>query len=351
MRTDFKSLFGNLIERLGRYFRIFNEYMVAHSKLVIRNVAILLFLFAALFVSISLITFSIIRKGPPETTVPKVTDHDLIEGLIILQKKNLRAVIDPRYFSDKQKNMIVEQIPKAGSIVREGKDVRLIVSKGPIISIVEDYHGKTIAFVQNRLQEIFSFQGKTIRIGNITSVASDLPRGTIIGQSPSPNTPITNVDRIDLIVSKGREIEAFRLKDYTGERINEVMQLLALQGVIVQVVTEDVTVPSQSGLIISQDIPEGTLVRKNDTVTFRVGYLSSEREEDRLYARVLNFDVPSHLKKTNVRMVVKDRIGEREIYNAENKGGESLSVPFKSYSNTTVYIYLDGGVYEVKKLQ
>ena len=340
MNTDSKTRGGNLFRKIGNMIRLFNTYVSTKSRIIIKNVVIILFTFIVVFVAVSAVVFWFVRKGPPEVTVPKVTDKDLIDGLIILQKKNLNVIIDPRYFSEYSKNIIVEQTPEAGSIVREGKDIKLIVSKGPIISIVEDYTGKTIAYVQNRLQEIFSFQGKTIKIGNITNVISEQPQGTIIGQYPPPNTPITNVENIDLVISKGKEILAFRLKNYVGESVNEVMQLFALRGILVQIVTEEIIDPSKNGIILAQEPQQETLVNRNDMVTFHVGYLPSEREKDKLYARVLNFDVPSDLGEVNVRIVVQDRIGEREIYNAENIGGDSISIPFKSYSNTTVYIYI-----------
>jgi len=335
--------------KVKRSFRIFNTNIISHSRIIIKNIIIILFIFIAILLLVSLLTFQIIRKGPPETVVPKVAGKDLVEGLIILQKKNLRAIIDPRYFSDNPKNIIVEQEPKAGSVVKERKDIKLIVSKGSIVSIVEDYTDRTLSFVQNRLQEIFSFQGKTIRIGNIAYVTSDKHKGIIVGQYPPPDTPITNVDKIDLIISKGQEIQALMIKDYTGENISDVMESLALQGVLVNIITEETVDPSQNGIIISQDPQVGSVVNSNDTVTFHVGYLPSEKEKDKLYARVFNFVVPADIKNATIRIVVKDRIGEREIYNAENRGKDSISIPFKSYSNTTVYVYINDSVYELRK--
>ncbi len=341
----------DFFKRVKGIFRIFNNYVITNSKLIIRNVIIVLLLAVVVLVAVSMLVFIFVRKGPPEVSVPKVTGNDLIEGLLILQKKKLNSVIDPRYFSDQEKNIIVEQDPKPGSSVREGKSIKLVVSKGPIISIVEDYTGETVAFVQNRLQEIFSFQSKTIKIGTVATIASAEPAGTIIGQSPPPNTPITNVETIDLVVSKGPEIQAFYLDNYTDQNIKEVMQALALRGVLVNIIPEDTSDPVQNGIIIAQEPPEGTVVKRNETVTFYVGYLPSEKGKDKLYARVLNFDVPKDLNKVQVRIVVKDKISEREIYNDENSGGDSLSIPFKSYSNTTVYIYIDEGVYEVRKIE
>jgi beta-lactam-binding protein with PASTA domain len=340
-----------LFERFRNNLRLFNNYIITNSRLIIRNVIILIVLCVVVLVSVSLLVFLLIRTGAPEVSVPKVIDKELIEGLLTLQKKKLDVTIDPRYFSQYEKNVIVEQTPKPGSIVREGKVVRLVVSKGPIISIVEDYTGKTVPFVQNRLQEIFSFQGKTIRIGAVTTVASEEPAGTIVGQSPAPDTPITNVEKIDLVVSKGKELTAFTLKDYRGEQVDKVMEILSLRGVLVEIVPEVVNDPSKSGIITLQDPEEGTLVRRNEVVTFHVGYLPSEQGEDKLYARVLNFDVPADLESSKVRIVVQDKIGEREIYNEENEGGDTLSVPFKSYSNTKVYIYVNDALYDLRRIE
>lgn len=342
---------NEFFRRMGNAFRLFNNYVITNSRLIIRNVAIVVLLCIVVLISISLLVFWLVREAPPEVAVPKVTGKELMEGLLVLQRKNLGAILDPRYFSNHEKNMIVGQEPRPGSIVREGKDVRLVVSKGPIISIVEDYSGKTVNFVQNRLQEIFSFQGKKIRIGTVTSVASEEPAGTIVGQHPSPNTPITNVDRIDLVVSKGKEAQSFRLRDYTGVNVDEVMETLALRGVLVEVVPEIINDPVGSGLVISQDPPEGSVVKRNEVVTLVVGYLPSEQTEEKLYARVLNFDVPPEVDSARVRVVVQDRIGEREIYNQENHGGDILSIPFKSYSNTSVYIYLDDALHDLRRIE
>jgi len=347
------SKWKNFVARIKDIFRIFNTYITTRTSVIIRNVFLIIVIFIFVSISVSFVVFWAFRKGAPEVSVPKVTGKDLIEGLIVLQKKNLRVIVDPRYFSNYPKNTIVDQDPKPGSVVREGKDIKLIVSKGPIVSIVEDYTGKTFAYVQNRLQEIFSFQGKSIKIGNVTYVTSDSPKGTIVGQFPPPDTPIGNVDAIDLIVSQGKQVEAFYLKDYSGKKINDVMQIMALKGILVHVIPEEIVDPEKNGMVLSQDPPEGTLVNRNDTITLYVGYLPSETGKKRLYARVVNFDVPKDIKKEEVpvRILIKDRVGEREVYNAVNKPGDSISIPFKSYSPTSVFIYVNNGLFEIRKIE
>lgn len=349
-----RKLLNRVFTGFGNFFQLFKDYVTTHTAIIIRNVIIILLLFSIVSVGVSFIVFITFRRGKPEVSVPNVAGRELIDGLIELQKKKLYVVIDPRYFSNYPKNIIVEQEPKPGSIVREGREVNLIVSKGPIISIVEDYKGKTLAYVRNRLEEIFSFQGKTIEIGNITYVSSDAPKGTVVGQYPPPNTPIGSVDKIDLIISRGNESESFYLKNYVGKDINDVMQKMALRGVLIHVIPENIEDPQKNGIILSQEPEKGALVKRNETVTFHVGYLPSEVKTDKLYARVVNFDLPPNIesgKEVNVRILVKDKAGEREVYNAKNKGGDSISIPFKSYSPTTIYIYVNEGLYEVRKLE
>jgi len=317
---------------------IFRSYVATHSRIIIRNLFIILLIFISVLLFVAFMVFWAVKKAPPQVVVPEITGKELMEGLLILQDKNLGTVIDPRYFSDYPKNMIVEQEPAPGSIVRQGRDIKLIVSKGPIISIVEDFTGKTVTYVRNRLQEIFSFQGKTIKLGEITYVTSEYPQGTIVGQYPPPNTPITSVENIDLIVSRGKEVQEFILKDYIGGKIIEVMEQLAIKGVLVNVVTEEVQNTTLNGIIISQEPEPGTLVGKNDTVTFTVGFLPSEQIEDRLCTRVLNLEVPEDLEEASVRIVVKDRIGEREIYNSVNEGGRVYPFPLKAIP-TPLFIF------------
>jgi beta-lactam-binding protein with PASTA domain len=175
-----------------------------------------------------------------------------------------------------------------------------------------------------------------------------------VGQHPQPNTPITNVEKIDLVVSKGREVQAIKVQDYTGRNVDEVMEMLALRGILVEVLPEDVNDPAQSGVIMAQEPEPGAIVQRNEAITLTVGYLPSEQQEERLYARVLNFDVPAEVEdpeSVQVRVEVKDRIGEREIYNQENNAGDSLSIPYKSYSNTTMYIYLDDTLFDIRQVE
>jgi beta-lactam-binding protein with PASTA domain len=350
MRLYFIDDIRRVFLRFEKYFQLFKTYVIDNSNIAIRNLLVVLGIFIVMSAIIGSIVFSFVRKGPPEVTVPKITGEDLVDGLIILQRKRLGAVIDPRFFSDHAKNTIVEQNPEAGSIVREGKNIRLIVSKGSIISIVEDYTGKTVTYVENRFQEIFSFQQKTLKIGNVAYVASSFPPGTIMGQYPPANTPIGDVESVDLIVSRGKEVQAFVLAAYVGKNINDVMELLALRGILVNIVAENVTNPIENGIIISQDPPEGAIAGRNDSVTFHVGYLPSEKEKEKLYARVLNFDMPADAADAAVKIVVKDKVGEREIYKAKNNGGDSLSIPFKSYSGTDVYIFIDDSLFETRKI-
>jgi beta-lactam-binding protein with PASTA domain len=351
MRLSSNEKIRRFFLRFAKYFVLFKTYVIDNSNIALRNVLFIIGIFIVLAAIIGSIVFSVIRRGPPEVTVPNITGEDLIDGLIILQRKRLGAIIDPRFFSDHMKNEIVEQTPEAGSIVREGKDIRLIVSKGPIISIVEDYTGTTVSYVENRFQEIFSFQQKTLKIGNVTYVASSFPPGTIVGQLPPANTPIGDIESVDLIVSRGKEAQAFVLENYVGRNINDVMELLALRGILVNIIAENVTIPVENGIIISQEPPEGEIAGRNDSVTFHVGYLPAEKEKEKLYARVLNFDVPADASDAVVKIVVKDKVGEREIYNANNNGGDSLSIPFKSYSGTDVYIYIDDDLFETRKME
>jgi beta-lactam-binding protein with PASTA domain len=73
-------------------------------------------------------------KGAEQTMVPDVRGKPLIESLLELQQKELYPRIEVRYASQTPvRGIVLEQDPIAGTIVKAGRRIRLVVSRGPEI--------------------------------------------------------------------------------------------------------------------------------------------------------------------------------------------------------------------------
>ena len=98
---------------------------------------------------------------------------------------------------------IIRTEPEAGSDVAFGDTITVYVSKGAAVSKVQMPNVCDIAGTVARA--LLLEQG--LYVGNITYIASDLPRNTVISQSVAPNTEIAVQSYIDLVLSEGPMIE------------------------------------------------------------------------------------------------------------------------------------------------
>ena len=104
-----------------------------------------------------------------------------------------------------------------------------------------------------------------------TDVASDQPADTVVSQSPSSAAPGAT---ITLSVSKGPKQST--VPDVTGEDETSAKDELKAAGFKVQVQHQDVTDPSQNGIVISQTPGGGTQADHGSTVTIVVGQFTPQ---------------------------------------------------------------------------
>ncbi|MDR3356805.1 MAG: PASTA domain-containing protein [Spirochaetaceae bacterium] len=157
---------------------------------------------------IAAISFFAALRGAEETLVPEVRGKDIVEALLELQQKELYPRIDLRYSaSAADKGRILEQYPRAGSIVKAGRRIRLVVSQGAALSSVADYVGRDVADVRMELQTMFASNPRPLLILKEPFVyrRSGKPAGTILEQSPAPGTNIFSPVELELVVSGGTD--------------------------------------------------------------------------------------------------------------------------------------------------
>ncbi len=163
---------------------------------------VIIALAATTFVALFTILFTLRRQ--PETFVPDVVGTELAEAVIELQERELLPHI--RLDFDKQsdsKGTVLKQSPSAGSNVRIGKRVNLVISRGPAGVRIDNFVGKTVADVEAFVANFDSDLDTTLQIDAVSYVLDEAPPGIIIAQAPDPKSAIGPFTRIDLVVSLG----------------------------------------------------------------------------------------------------------------------------------------------------
>lgn len=189
----------------------------------------LAFLFFLFFFSVG---FFSSLKGRNQVLVPKVQGSPLAEGILKLQQRKLLPLIRLRFTSSpKDRGLIMEQDPSPGENVREGRQIKLLVSKGAIISRVDDYKGRNLDKVRRQLQELFIAQKAILKVSDhVQYVFSDEPEGTVLAQTPAPGTPVAGETELVLTVSRGTKTKQIPVKNYTGLHYDEALKQLTQSG-------------------------------------------------------------------------------------------------------------------------
>lgn len=116
-----------------------------------------------------------------------------------LENSRFKEVVIEEKHSDKEKGIIIEQTPSAGEqVVPEETIVTLTVSKGRELKNVADLKG----FNQAALNQYAQSSGFKIVVKS-EEYSDDVPKGSVISQTPSANSQLEVGGTIEVVISKG----------------------------------------------------------------------------------------------------------------------------------------------------
>ncbi len=285
-----------------------------------------------------LITFFVSVRGAEQTLVPNVTDELLIDGLVDLQEKELYPRIQTRYTEDPlEKNRIISQDPKAGSVVRAGRRVKLTVSLGAVVDKVGSYTGESLSDVRAQLQTLFaSYTPLMVVKDPVIFVFDDAPAGTIIEQTPPADTPLTGPTELVFVVSRGPVGERYAIDNFVELRwMDAVNRLIRSNQPFVFKQSEDD--PTGSNAVVLNQTPDaGETVRAGTKITLEVSTPENLARDERF--GFIELDLPDYPVSVDLT-VERTLIGGRPevVYTMKHPGGE-FSLPYREKVGTQLTV-------------
>jgi len=203
-----------------------------------------------------------VSTGIPKSTVPDVVGLSQTDAITALVHEGLTAKAVLLY-SDQPSGTVTGQSPGPNAVVPSGSPVRINVSQGEHLAGVPSVVGSPY------LNAASALQGGGFTVVRIDA-DSDEPKGTVIAQDPVAGASVAQHSKVTVTVSKGPQTAD--VPSVTGDALADAQQLIEDAGFKTTVETQDVTDPSQDGLVLAQDPASGPL-EKGSTVTLFVGEL------------------------------------------------------------------------------
>ena len=99
--------------------------------------------------------FTYMNKGYEEVLVPNVVGKNLTKALLEMQEKELYPRLQLRYSEmPGEAGQVLSQDPKSGTIVKAGRRVTLVVSRGVMVDHVGNYVGMNLDTLKTTLDTL-----------------------------------------------------------------------------------------------------------------------------------------------------------------------------------------------------
>jgi len=140
-----------------------------------------------------------VSGGPAPVTAPDVLQFDLSQARRVLAAAGLSLGRVDSVPSNAEEGVVIATRPPAGTALRPGSPVEVVVSRGPAAIRVPALVGMAVGEGRTRLEEL------GLRVGVVREVRRPQARpGSILEQRPRPGTLSARGGRVDLVVVEGR---------------------------------------------------------------------------------------------------------------------------------------------------
>ncbi len=197
----------------------------------------------------ALITMRLVIKGR-EVKVPSLVGKHIVYALETLNELGLGLKIaDQEFNSFIAENHIISQQPDSGNFIKQGRNVKVVLSKGSLMVWVPGLEGDPLSLAQIKLKQ----QG--LKIGQLAKTHHKLTAGKVVAQYPQANSRRARGDRINLLVSQGAPAPDYLMPDLIGLPL--ALATIKVKGLgfeIAQVTTE--AYPGASGDTVINQTPK-----------------------------------------------------------------------------------------------
>lgn len=239
---------------------------------------------------------------------------------------------------------VVRQDPPAGTVVREGKTIRVVVSQGGQTVLSPSLVGLPLRNAEMLLRQA------QLSLGEVSEAYSlKQEKGMVLTQDPKPETSVERDTLVNVVVSNGAPPAGVALMpDFSRRDVSEAQTWASGAGVTLTVKSDSSSL-FPGGTILSQSPAADAVISPDDKVTLTV----SGRKGGAVKAvasKTFKYELPVGGSDSQVRIVVVDRYGERELFNGLRKAGTKIEVPVQDTGSARVKIYMNGILVEERDL-
>jgi beta-lactam-binding protein with PASTA domain len=277
-------------------------------------------------------------RGQNSVIVPDLVGKEVVNALERLTDLGLGTKVKgSRYDPTVPKHHIIAQEPDPGTEIKPGRDVRLLISKGPQTVVYPNAVGLDLPLAAILLEE------NDLRQGHLSyTYHRERPREEILAQFPGPGGTGLRGAQVDFLVSAGPPPQWLLMADLKGMEFNTAIETMEKYHLTVGAMTR-VDIPAVAdNLVVDQSPAKGYPVLPGKSIDLTVNRRSrgpiGVRRQD---ATLFRYRVPEGFLRQHVRVRIIRTDGACEIFNDFARPGEEIWLMILRDTPTALFLYLE----------
>ena len=206
-----------------------------------------------------------VSGGPGQATVPDLAGQTRTAAETALDQAGFGVTVETAASDQVEADLVISTDPPAGTSLKRGSTVTLVVSSGPKQIKVPPVVGLTVGAARQQI----SARGLQ---SNTSEEISDRPKGEVISQSPDAGTKVDAGTTVELVVSSGPQQAAkVSVPSVVGSTRAEAETAIRNAGLVPGVQEQTTDIEPQDDRVIDQSPAGGNRVDEGTEVVITVG--------------------------------------------------------------------------------
>ncbi len=286
-------------------------------------------------------TLTFIIKSEDTVLVPDVVGKEVVNTLKTLSDLELNTKVRKfEYSAVITANHVIFQEPEAGTVIKKGRDVRLIISKGAQTILMPNLNNLSLR------QALIILETNDLGAGmRSQTYHSEVEKDHIITQTPYPNTTIHRNANVDLLISRGNRPLAYMMPDLKMRSVSDAVMAIEQINLRLGEIKITVATGAPEDVVIRQEPQAGHRVIAQAVVNLLVNRTHLTKNlRDWTRPRGVAFfryRIANGFLKHHIRVQLNGFGVANDLIDDYYKSGEEVWVLVPRNSNITLLLYED----------
>ncbi|MCP3924123.1 MAG: PASTA domain-containing protein [Desulfobacterales bacterium] len=288
----------------------------------------------------SYLTIHFIVKSEDTVVIPELVSKDVVYVLEMLGALDLNLKFQGAEFSSYiPKYQVISQDPEPGSVLKKGRNVRIIFSKGTEKILMPDIRGL------NHMQAKIVLEENNLQIGHISRVSSTkFRKNHTINQYPNPFFQVKRNIKVDMLISEGQVLTKYKLFDLAGLSLDEAIFMIENNGFKTGKIETVRNYNKPQNSVINQNPSAGYYVNEGGIVDLVINRKIDKKDtnfSNTEGCKLFTYQLDHGFLKKHILIKLNIYGMTTEIMNDFKKPGELLWILIPGNKDATLFLYED----------